>query len=1733
MQKENNQLQAARKVYEAYWDSYMQGDAKAFAATLDDTFEMIGTSETEICHTKPDGIRFMDAHNQEVAGKVEMRNRQIDFAPVEALMLVNEQCDIYVRIDQSWNFYSKLRISTLLRKNDEGWKVVQQHGSLPDMRVKEGETMAIEKIGKENLELREAVKRKTAELENKNRELEIEEALEKVRAAAMGMKQPDDMLDVCRIISDQLQLFGVEHIRNVQTAIIDEHIGQYLCYQYFSPYGKTAIENTEYLKSPVEHEMVRQMLASRDGHFIGSLNHKGLDEFRSHRKSENQYPDPLLDEASEVSYCFLSIGEGGLGLSLYQAMDNNVLNLFKRFHQVFYLAYQRFRDIQKAEAQAREAQIEAALERVRSRTMGMHRSDELQEAAVLLFQQVVALGVPAFGTGFNIWDDDRKYATAWMGGDDRLQPPFKTSSSEDIFLRIYKAAQKGDALFVEEQEGEALKTHYEYMNSIPVFKEIADKMAEEGQSFPTFQIMHCAFFSHGYLMFISFEPVLDAYDIFKRFAKVFEQTYTRFLDLQKAESQAREAKIEAALEKVRARTMGMQNSIELKEAAALLFQQVQALGVPAFSCGYNIWEKGDKECTAWMTSVDGQGIDPAFKIPLTDDPNFIRFYDSKQKGEDFYVHEMREERMQKHYAYLRKTIPVFDETFAKIEQAGFSLPETQIHHLVNFSYGNLMFITLEPCTESHDIFKRFGKVFEQTYTRFLDLQKAEAQAREAQIQLALERVRARTMAMQSSDELAEVSYLLNKQVVELGIPTRGCAFNIYNEHDSTEWFSSLEDTIPAYKTPRENIFLKYYEAGQRGETLLIEEFGGERIKEHYRYLATLSVSGKKDETIHEDVSVVPEYQIDHVAYFKYGYLLFITLGSALLAHEVFKRFAKEFEQTYTRFLDLKKAEAQAREAQIEAALERVRSRTMAMHRSDELKEAAVLMFQQVVALGVPAFGTGFNIWDDDRKFATAWMGGQDRMQPPFKTSSSEDIFLRIYEAAQKGDVLFVEEQGGEALKTHYEYMNSIPVFKEIADKMAEAGQSFPTFQIMHCAFFSHGYLMFISFEPVPDAYDIFKRFSKVFEQTYTRFLDLQKVEAQAREAQIEAALERVRSKAMSMHNSEDLNATIAAFYRELEQFSITPRRCGVGLLQKNRVAQLSTMNTMEHGNSIEIIGILKMEGHWVLDGVYDNWILQKEFHPVLRGNEIREYNQLLRPQVAFPEYPNDSAQFGYFFFFPEGGVYAWTEKEMKEDELNIYRRFTRVLSLTYKRYKDLKDAEANALEAVRRASLDRVRAEIASMRTVDDLKRITPIIWHELTALGVPFVRCGVFIIDEATEHIQVHLSSPDGSALGALDLPFNSSELTLNSVNHWRQGIIFKTHWNKQEFMNFMQSMIKLGQISNPETYQGATQPPESLHLHFVPFKQGMLYAGNTSPLEKEALELVKSLAESFSIAFARYEDFKQLQIAKNQIEKTFTELKATQAQLIQSEKMASLGELTAGIAHEIQNPLNFVNNFSELSKELISEMNEELAVGNHQLVNEIAEDIRQNLEKINYHGKRAADIVKGMLQHSRTSSGQREPTDVNALANEFLRLAYHGLRAKDKSFNAKMTTDFDETIGKINIIPQDIGRVILNLITNAFYAVGEKKKQLKDGFEPVVSVSTKKLGNRISISVKDNGPGIPVELKDKIFQPFFTTKPTGQGTGLGLSLSYDIVKAHGGELKVETKENYGTEFIIQLPTT
>ncbi len=384
------------------------------------------------------------------------------------------------------------------------------------------------------------------------------------------------------------------------------------------------------------------------------------------------------------------------------------------------------------------------------------------------------------------------------------------------------------------------------------------------------------------------------------------------------------------------------------------------------------------------------------------------------------------------------------------------------------------------------------------------------------------------------------------------------------------------------------------------------------------------------------------------------------------------------------------------------------------------------------------------------------------------------------------------------------------------------------------------------------------------------------------------------------------------------------------------------------------------------------------------------------------------------------------------------------------------------------------------------------------------------------------------GSSLVYLADIYQSIAETYSKLNDFRNAYLNQQNYSRvKDSMTVAEDLEKITLLSNRLDFENKQAMQNQSHEKQMILKQVQL--------RREKVTRNFSLIGMFValvlmvIAFIR---FKEKQKLNNRLSETLYNLKSTQSQLIQSEKMASLGELAAGISHEIQNPLNFVNNFSEVSRELIVEAREELTVGNLELAKEILEDVENNLEKINHHGKRADSIIKGMLQHSRSSAGAKEPTDINMLADEFLRLAYHGLRARDKSFNAIMETDFDTTLNKVNVIPQDMGRVILNLITNAFYVVNEKRISGTENYQPTVKISTRKTFGKVMVLVEDNGNGIPLPVLGKIFQPFFTTKPAGEGTGLGLSMSYDIVtKGHGGELKVETTEGNGTTFTIVIP--
>jgi signal transduction histidine kinase len=859
-------------------------------------------------------------------------------------------------------------------------------------------------------------------------------------------------------------------------------------------------------------------------------------------------------------------------------------------------------------------------------------------------------------------------------------------------------------------------------------------------------------------------------------------------------------------------------------------------------------------------------------------------------------------------------------------------------------------------------------------------------------------------------------------------------------------------------------------------------------------------------------------------------------------------------------------EHKTRELEIEAGLERARARSMMMQHSDEVKDLSKIFHEQLIALDIPS------------EFSYIWLPDEEKHEHMFWATWLESKKGKL--TTQSKSVIYPLDKSEPYTAACFDAWNSdIPVHvtkipPEDTEKffatwkdLIKGAKNLKAGKFPDGIYYAESYMKYgcfgINIRRLldEDEQDILYRFAIEFERAYTRFLDLKKAEEQAREALVELSLERIRAQLTAMQESDELLDIVVMMQAEFTKLGHKAH-----YFWHMRWLPDKYEKALTNGDGTRIGNVLELpRGFHGLKKMID-WEKSNEPTAVfaLQPDTAADYIDKMINLGRFQEIdhsapgPDDVRKMGGLTFVmarTTHGEIGYTLPGVvpapPEEDIATLARFASVFDLAYRRFEDLKSAERQAREAVKQSSLDRVRGQIASMRSPEDLQRITPLIWNELKTLEVPFFRCGIFIIHEKEKNVHVYLTTPDGSSLAALHLAFDANDLTRNAVASWRKNNVYFEHWNREKFIAWMKEMMKLRQIKTEQDYQGSEAPPESLHLHFIPFAQGMLYVGNTEQFAEEKIDLVKSLAEAFSFAYARYQDFVVLEEAKVQVEKALIDLKSTQSQLIHAEKMASLGELTAGIAHEIQNPLNFVNNFSEVSIELIDELKQESAVGgqrsavsSQQSAMEILDDIRENLQKIHHHGKRADGIVKGMLQHSRTSTGQKELTDINQLADEYLRLSYHGLRAKDKSFNADFILEPDESLPKVNVIPQDIGRVLLNLINNAFYAVSIRNLSGSENltgleYKPRVVVSTKRSltlkgegRGEVFISVKDNGNGIPENIREKIFQPFFTTKPTGEGTGLGLSMSYEIItKGHDGELNVVSSEAEGTEFIIVLP--
>jgi signal transduction histidine kinase/virulence-associated protein VapD len=1945
---------AAIEAYKVYFDSYIGGDIDAITAMLNENYTQIGSAESEVFFNKQEALQFLNKTIDQVAGKAEIRNRVIKCEWLREYVMVIDLFDMYVLADDEWIFYSKFRASTLMESRDEQWRFVHQHSSVPDVRTDEGDNIAIEKISAENLQLRDAIKRRTVELEQKNRELEIETSLEKIRSSALSMHEPDDMLDVCRIIAEQLRILGVEEIRNVQTVIINELQSQYLNYQYFVPYDEKVTEVVDYRQNDTVNAFVNQMLSAADAFFSKSFEGIELSDWVQYRKDSHQLPDPKLEQASSAHYYFYSIGVGALGISTYRPLNDESLNVFKRFRNVFDLAYRRYDDIKIAERQTKEARIEVALERIRAKALAMQKSHDILDVADVMRDQMRSLGQPELESSIiQLYKEEIEEIESWYA----YRPPEQTAG-EIITGTSYVSAdacewtrevmdryRSDDAEYTIVSTGTKIQGWYQMLEKIA--PDVVD-YDEQGQLIiPEILYYHFSKFSGGALLMIAnTEASGETCEMLRKAAVVFELAYTRFIDLQKAEEQTREAQIELALERVRAKAMAMQKSDELRELVAVIYDQLRQVGFTYGASAIVVMDEASGNSDWWMSGFGKEDYPESYHIPYFEHRFYLEQLNYWKEGKKFAVMEVSGEE-KKAYDEV-----IFNHTeFSRISpeakkiMSGF---EKIIFSNAYMKHGALSWGT-EPIDENHaKVLQRFATVFEQSYTRFLDLQKAEAQAREAQIELSLERVRAKTMAMQKTEELAELVGMVFAELTKLDFALTRCILWIIDAEKKSAkcWMANPEMdkapdciTMPFVNHPYFNGITDAWHS--REKSWVYELKGEDKI-----LLDELVLNQTEARTLPNDVKDAMKAEARSLLTFSFGNFgalqADVSVPLSTNNQDILSRFTKVFDSSYTRFSDLQKAEAQAREAHIEAALEKVRSRTMAMQKSADLPLAANLLFHQMQNLGMPTWSAGYCIWDNLKQKITLWMSSEDVIQPPFDLPLTEDpSLIHMREAYERGEVFHEEAVGGEALATHYKYMRTLPVVGGVLDAIIDAGHALPTFQIFHCAYFSQGFLLFITYEPVPTAWDIFKRFANVFDQTYTRFLDLQRSEAQAREAQIEAALERVRSRTMGMQKSDELRDVIQTIYDQFVHLGINTEHAGIILDYKQRddmfiwiadhvgspshitipyfdsphwngfnhakkngldffavnlsfeeknnfylelftyIPELSAAskheilsfpglaistvlmedvslyienfagipysaddnNTLMRFGKVfqqtytrfkdlenaeaqareaqieaalekvrsrslamhkseEIKEVVKtvverireldieMNGgvslvtfspeskdllHWI-------WIPEQFDEPLkaylpffdhvmfhdcnegrMKGMELvaktysgedkTSYFNHIFNHTGFSVIPEEVKSwclaqdwFGFSFAIQKhSGIFLndYTGKFFSDETNDILIRFSKVFEQSFIRFLDLQKAEFQTHQAKIETALEKVRARALAMQQPEELTEVAQVMRDEMGLLGVEELETSsIYIHEEGADQAECWYAIKD---VKEPEKKLVADHFLLNLNDTWVGRQMFDFYQstekyisipmqgtNRKEWINYCSERSKL-----LDGFYGDIIPDRTYHLY--KFSNGTIGAATPGNISAESWDLLQRAASVFSLAYSRFKDLTQarndlqkLKEAKLRAETALAELQTTQKQLIQAEKLASLGQLTAGIAHEIQNPLNFVNNFSDVNAELLSELKEEIGRGSTADAVTLIDDILENEKKINHHGKRADAIVKGMLQHSQTTTGNNALTAVNELVDEYVKLSFHAFRGKDIAYDVKLQTAFDPAVGAVKLAPQEIGRVLLNILNNAFYAVNERKGK-DPSLSPEVIVHTRKADESIEISIRDNGGGIPEDIVNKIFQPFFTTKPTGQGTGLGLSLAYDIVKAHGGELKVETKAGMGTEFTVVLPTS
>jgi hypothetical protein len=981
------------EVHNLFWESYARRDIDLRFSLCSEDVTFIGSGLHERALNKTEYKSINKEGVKQFPNPFQIEFLWTNLSMLNEVVACVESEVVWSQLINDEVFKELLRNTTLLKRDNGKWLVTHVHGSVPDYRLKDGDYMTNEQTIIRNRELERQVFERTQdlnktleELEQKNRELEIEASLEKVRTIAMGMREPADMLDVCKTISLQLPSLGVKEIRNVQTAIFYEHRGTYMNYEFYAKHDKTFITETVFTNNKIHNDFATKMMRGKRETFITHIKGSKVKDWIAYQKTTNVFIDKYLETASSLNYYWFSLGPVALGISTYIPLTEDEINLFKRFLKVFELAYQRYLDIEQAIAQAREAKIEASLEKVRAAAMSMHKPDDLLNICEVSFNEFKKLGFDNLRNSLiHILDDEKDFF---------LDYDFSDSTGGKITKIFYKSHPIVENYLAQIRSAE--DAFAEIVINGSQLNDWKDFRLKTGQQDDPRLNNIQALYYYGYSIGVgditisTFKPIDESkIQILKRFRNVFDLAYRRYRDIALAEAQAREAQIELALERVRTRSMIMQKSDELSDAAQLLYQEFGTLGVNTFTCGYMFIDEIQNTQIAWMVLPDGTLLKNFVVFPLTGDHVLDSRYEDWKAQKPLHTYEIRREVNKEHHRFLSNHVPPFvvEEFFSK-------MPDPVVFHCANFSEGYLLILATELLSqEDQQTIIRFARVFEMTYTRFLDLQKAEAQAREAQIELALERVRARTMAMQKSDELKEVVASMFDGMKSLGVDPTVCNIALVDRKtcDTDVWTAhQTANGMITYK-----VFISHFEHPFRKKLLdsflneipfSVHELSGDLKKSYAQYLFEhVDYSSVPAEVAksNEELANMEDGIVLSAAYMKYG-LLIVSRNHAISNDEsdILQRFAKIFEQTYTRFLDLQRAEAQAREAKIEAALERVRSRSLAMHHSSELSAVVDTLLREFTNLEFTLTFCIINLIDEQDRSNTVWAANPETGKDP-------------------------------------------------------------------------------------------------------------------------------------------------------------------------------------------------------------------------------------------------------------------------------------------------------------------------------------------------------------------------------------------------------------------------------------------------------------------------------------------------------------------------------------------------------------------------------------------------------------------------------------------------------------------------------------------------------------------------------------------------------------------------------